>query len=311
MTLFGYDLSNHNATPSLDGWDFVIAKSTEGTGYKDWRFADHIAAAQKAGLLVAAYHYVRGGDVDGQLANIRSVVPLHIPVILDVEDGAGSIASVKALYRAVVAAGYSSPLIYLPRWYWQKIGSPDLTGLPPLWLSRYPDHTARARDVAYSMVGRQAPFGGITSAPLIQFTSSPLDQNAFEGTREQLAALLGGGDGDEVSGVEVWTTRLKSGLGYTATAEEWVTETSARAERIEVQLANLGGALSVGQTAILAALGSIPDVDDETGLTDEQVAELAARVGTQLTTTLPPAVVSAIGRAFAAADESAPAVEEG
>lgn len=109
--------------------------------------------------------------------------------------------------------------------------------------------------------------------------------------------LLAGGSGAtigaEVTGVEVWTTRLKSGLGYTATAEEWVTETSARAERIEVQLASLAGALSVGQTAILAAIGTVPD--SGTGLSDEEVLEIAARVGGQLLATLPAAVVLAIG----------------
>lgn len=205
--IYGVDVSNHQAQFDFAGWDFAFIKSSEGTGFKDGRFTQHIANARAAGCIVAAYHYVRGGDVQGQLDNIRSMVPTDIPVILDVEDGAGSVDSIKQLAAKLRVAGYSVPLTYFPRWYWTKIGQPDLSGLAPLWLSWYPDYNSRPREQAYGMVpaSGKLPFGGIGSAPVIQFTSTPYDQNAFDGTRDQLAALLGSRqEEDDLSAKDVW-----------------------------------------------------------------------------------------------------------
>lgn len=209
--IYGVDVSNHQEQFDFTGWDFAFIKSSEGTGFKDGRFTQHVANARVAGCLVAAYHYVRGGDVQGQFDNIRSMVPTDIPVILDVEDGAGSVDSIKQLAAKLRAAGYAVPLTYFPRWYWNSIGQPDLSGLAPLWLSWYPDYKPRPREQAYAMVpgsGKQ-PFGGIDSAPVIQFTSTPFDQNAFDGTRDQLAALLGSRQEEEdVSADDVWNHQI-------------------------------------------------------------------------------------------------------
>lgn len=110
-----------------------------------------------------------------------------------------------ALTRDIVgrlrAAGYRVPLSYIPRWYWQQLGSPSLAGLPPLWSSRYPDMNGGYASEIYQRVPASYWNGyGGSKVAVLQFTSSstvaghtPVDANAYRGTRAQLAALLGGG----------------------------------------------------------------------------------------------------------------------
>jgi GH25 family lysozyme M1 (1,4-beta-N-acetylmuramidase) len=204
--IFGIDVSHHqggnlNFRAFRDaGIEFAFLKATEGAGFVDPRFQTNLRRARQAGLLVAAYHYVREGvAVQAQVDNVRRVVPTDVPVVLDVEDGSGTLPRVRTFVGLLRDAGYRVPLLYLPRWYWQRAGSPDLRGLPPLWSSRYPDNVV---DDLRDEFARVPPhywtgYGGLDVA-VLQFTSSarvaglaPLDANAFRGTRGQLAALLG------------------------------------------------------------------------------------------------------------------------
>jgi hypothetical protein len=203
---FGLDVSHHQ--PILDwsrakreGIEFAFLKATEGSTFKDSDFQTNLNAVRSAGIIPAAYHYVRSNaSVASQVANVVSMVPKDVPVILDVETNSGGIQMVRDLTTALKAAGYKVPLLYLPRWYWQQIGSPSLVGLPPLWSSRYPDYVVRSLSDAYA----KAPasywnsYGGL-GVSVLQFTSSanvaghsPLDANAYLGTRNQLLALLYG-----------------------------------------------------------------------------------------------------------------------
>lgn len=207
MTTFGLDVSHHKGgNPDLkraraEGIEFVIIKATEGATFVDARFAGNLAAARAAGMLVAAYHYYRGNaSAQSQLDHVRRIVPRDVPVIPDVEEGSGSLPPVRTFVSLLQMAGYRVPLLYLPRWYWQQIGSPDLRGLPPLWSSRYPDNTVDGLINEFARVPASywAGYGGLDVA-MLQFTSSarvagyaPLDANAYRGTRAQLAALLRG-----------------------------------------------------------------------------------------------------------------------
>lgn len=181
MSIEGVDVSNHQATFDFRGWQFAIVKASEGNGFRDFRFWQHVDAARAAGLIVAAYHYQRNVSARSQFDLIRSIVPTSIPVIIDVEDGSGPLSITHELIRLLRGAGYSVPLLYLPRWYWRDhLGRPSLAGLPPLWGSDYRGASADWSD-----------YGGLPVA-LRQYTSTPFDKNWFGGTREQFAALLGG-----------------------------------------------------------------------------------------------------------------------
>jgi GH25 family lysozyme M1 (1,4-beta-N-acetylmuramidase) len=203
---FGLDISHHQdlglnlAQCRREGIEFVFLKSSEGASFVDSAFKGRLAEARNAGLLVGAYHYVRSNaSAAAQVANVASVVPRDVPVIPDVEANSGGIALVREFVDRLRAAGYRVPLSYIPRWYWQQLGSPSLAGLPPLWSSRYPDNIVGTLGDEWA----QAPasywtgYGGLGVA-VLQFTSSvriaghqPIDANAFRGSRRDLAVLLG------------------------------------------------------------------------------------------------------------------------
>lgn len=213
--IFGVDVSHHQGS-TLDfsafrqeGIEFAFLKATEGGSFQDSQFSGNLRRARAAGMLVAAYHYVKAGaSVAAQVWNVARTVPIDVPVILDVESGSGGIALTRAIVDTLRVDGYTVPLLYLPRWYWQAIGSPPLEGLPPLWSSRYPDNIVGPMIEEYGDVPAHywIGYGGLGVA-VLQFTSSarvagraPLDANAFQGTREQLAALLSGRQEDDMSG---------------------------------------------------------------------------------------------------------------
>jgi lysozyme len=206
VVTFGLDISHHQdlgldlAAARRDGIEFVFIKATEGGNFVDPEFSANVAEARAAGQLVAAYHYVRAdATAADQCRNIDRTVPRDVPVILDVERGSGSVALARAILEWLQRAGRRSPLLYLPRWYWQELGRPSLAGLPPLWSSRYPDNVvgSLADEWADVPASYWEGYGGLSVA-VLQFTSSsrvaghqPLDANAYRGTRETLAALLG------------------------------------------------------------------------------------------------------------------------
>src|SRR5687767_5539856 len=124
MGVFGVDASNHQPNFDFRGWDFAILKASEGNGFRDWTFKKHYDNARAAGCLVAAYHYQRDVSAQSQVDLIKSMVPVSCPVIIDVEHGSGSLSITREIIRLLRDAGYKTPLLYLPRWYWNQIGRP-------------------------------------------------------------------------------------------------------------------------------------------------------------------------------------------
>ncbi|UJW32381.1 glycoside hydrolase family 25 protein [Saccharothrix sp. AJ9571] len=214
MVLFGLDISHHQGDRDqawfhavyAAGVRFIIVKATEGATFTDKRFAQNLARAEAAGLIVLAYVYQRAGASAGaHVDRIRQVVPKRIPIIPDVEKGAGSLDHTRAIIAQLRGAGYTVPLVYLPGWYWQEIGKPSLHGLPPNWKSRYPDNSVDDLADEYADVPAHYwdPIGnnaaGWLPTAVLQFTSSasvagyaPLDGNAFRGSLAQFTALIGG-----------------------------------------------------------------------------------------------------------------------
>ncbi|GHG97534.1 glycoside hydrolase family 25 protein [Amycolatopsis roodepoortensis] len=204
---FVIDISHHQdkslnlAQTRRDGCELCLMKAGEGSSFVDPDFASNLVEARAAGQLVGAYWYQRGNvSAAAHVAKIKQVVPKDVPVILDVEHGSGGIALTREIIRLLNGDGYRTPLLYIPRWYWQQIGSPSLVGLPPLWSSRYPDNVVGTLADEWADVPPHYwnGYGGL-GVLLLQFTSSariagyqPLDASAFRGTRAQLAAVLGG-----------------------------------------------------------------------------------------------------------------------
>ncbi|GAB0103376.1 hypothetical protein JMUB6875_23490 [Nocardia sp. JMUB6875] len=203
MTIFGIDISNNNgpdvdlAEVAREGFRFVFAKVTEGDGFIDLTWPAYRDAAHANGLLVAGYHYLREDcDVEAQaelyLAHLGDAATM-----VDFEADSGGIETFWAFVNAVRARGRAMNLSYLPRWYWQRIGCPNLSRVPGLIQSSYVDGSASA---AVLYPGDDSPFWnafGGKDVDLLQFTAAAVvaghrvDANAFTGTIDQLRALLG------------------------------------------------------------------------------------------------------------------------
>ncbi|MFE2998658.1 GH25 family lysozyme [Nocardia sp. NPDC059246] len=204
MTIFGIDVSNNNG-PGLDmnqvaaeGFSFVFCKVSEGDYFVDHTWPAYRAAAQAAGLLTVGYHYaIAACDPAAQAATF--VAAGGGPrVMLDFEANSGDIADYWALVRAFNTAGVIVVLSYLPRWYWQQIGCPDLTQVPGLIASNYvPVYGYASAIYPGDDSPRWAAYGGVQPS-ILQFTDRALvagawvDANAFRGTSTELAALLTG-----------------------------------------------------------------------------------------------------------------------
>ena len=210
MTIFGCDVHpQYQAGLSIEqvraeGFDFLAVKVSEGTG--TFGGLDWIRRGQACGLLSLGYHYLRSGDEVAQAAVFCQQLAAAggVPGMLDAEAitavGQTPTLTVAGIHRfldACASNGARVPLMYLPRWYWQRMGSPDLSGLPTLWASSYVAGTGYA-SVLYEAVtpSAWAAYGGLPVS-VLQFTDRALvagqriDADAFPGTRDDFTNLLG------------------------------------------------------------------------------------------------------------------------
>jgi len=206
-TIFGPDISSFQAglnLAKLADAAFVIAKVTEGTYYKDDDFPGWRAQAAQVGKPLIWYHFLSGEGAAAQAAYTSKILgPTALPGMLDCEpEGkfAPTLAQIIAYVKASHAAGLNLRLVYLPRWYWERLGSPDLSELAALGVhlvsSAYPGGSGTAAQLypGDSAAGWNS-YGGMTPL-LYQFTDKAsdggqqVDFNAFRGSIGQLAVYL-------------------------------------------------------------------------------------------------------------------------
>lgn len=185
-----------------EGFDFMAVKVSEARDITFMhRSADLIRRAKAAGILCLGYHQLHAGDEDNQ-ARLFAIAlrTAGVPGLLDVEGGAGSVTNIRRFVERCQVHGAHVPLMYLAKWYWQKIGSPDLRGLPALWASRYvtgQTGTAPAMYQRHHPAG-WSPYGGL-SVEVLRFTDRAtvagrrLDASHYRGTREDFTALITAG----------------------------------------------------------------------------------------------------------------------
>jgi hypothetical protein len=261
VTLFGIDVSNYQAGIDLgaacaEGVEFVIAKTTQGGGYRSPAWPEQRDGARKVGMLLAGYHYVTADPAGAQAANCAGWLgDRSIGVALDWEAPGVTPARFAEVLDAFRAAGVAVVLAYVPRWYWAQVGSPDLRQFGvPLWSSRYPTRAAGLPSSIYAGITDATRAGGWTGyggrdVALWQFTdrasvaNRQVDANAYRGTRAELAALFcpapstppppapGGLGADEESHVLITTPLPLDGLPK----QQWP------AERISIGFDPSGG----------------------------------------------------------------------
>jgi hypothetical protein len=196
MTIFYPDISGHQGNIDLSGVPAVCAKATEGTTFTSPAYAEQKAAAAKASAFFFAYHFLKADAAPGAQADHCHAAAGATPLMLDMELEGGSrpgVPAAAAFIDRFRSLGGHCWLLYLPHWYWQAVGSPDLRPLIDrgmlLVSSAYPggypgDHGS----------GWQ-PYGGMS--PVIwQCTSTQalhgqrVDYNAYRGTLPQLRSLV-------------------------------------------------------------------------------------------------------------------------
>lgn len=211
--LFGVDVSEHQDGMSLrqakaEGMEYAIIRTTDGT-YRDRTYRSHLDDAESAGMLTAAYHYLRnpseGTTVAQQVdASLAVMGDARRPVWIDVESPAGlhvdHIRECKRLYEAAgvrVIGVYS----YVPYWEGQVAPSePDSHEFGAFWVAAYGQNrrgTPRALYPGNSDRQWNYPLGNQKPA-IWQYGSNAevagrlVDINAFRGSRTQLEALFTG-----------------------------------------------------------------------------------------------------------------------
>ena len=212
-TIFGVDVSEHQDGMSLaqakrEGMEFAIIRTTDGT-YKDRCYRSHLEDAESAGMLTAAYHYLRNPSEGTTMAQ-QAQASLEVmgdkkrPMWIDVETDAGlHVDHIRQCKREFERQGvrvigcYS----YVPYWEGRIAPSePDSHEFGAFWVAAYgQNRRGKPRDIYPGDQHRQwnYPLGNQKPA-LWQYGSNAqvagysVDINAFRGTRAELEALFTG-----------------------------------------------------------------------------------------------------------------------
>ena len=213
--LFGLDVSEWQDGLYLGGVPdigFVIARTTDGT-HRDRAYRSHIDDAERAGLVTAAYHYLRapseGSSVAQQVAASLEVMgPRHKrPVWIDVETPRATLSpqdirECKQLYEQAgvrVIGVYS----YIPYWENQiRGGEPDTHQFGAVWVANYPNAAFVPFKQLWNRIPKDKfdyPIGN--QKPVIwQYTGNGqvpgwpkgVDCNVFRGTKDDIRDLFYG-----------------------------------------------------------------------------------------------------------------------
>ena len=212
-TIFGVDVSEHQDGMSLkqakqEGVDFAIIRTTDGT-HRDRCYRSHLDDAESAGLVTAAYHFLRnpseGTTVAQQVqASLEVMGDKKRPMWIDVETSAGlHVDHIRQCKREFekhgvrVIGAYS----YVP--YWEGRISPhepDSHEFGAFWVAAYGRNPyGKPRDIYPGDQHRQwnHPLGN--QKPVMwqygsnaQVAGYSVDINAYRGTKAELRALLSG-----------------------------------------------------------------------------------------------------------------------
>ena len=200
MTLLFPDASQY--TPNVDPAKYpaLLARATLSDRVSDPTYAGFKAKAAAAGTLFLAYHWLNHGNLPAQAKWAFRHVGPGVPLMIDAEDEPGNtgyngpldvddILAFTDIYRAL---GGTVSLCYLPFWYWSgamgaphRLGELAAAGLG-LVSSNYPA-------AGYTENGPGwAPYYPSAPVPVQwQYTSTPIDMNAFRGTVDDFAQLIG------------------------------------------------------------------------------------------------------------------------
>ncbi|MFE3074229.1 GH25 family lysozyme [Streptomyces sp. NPDC059247] len=204
----GIDTSHHNAHPirwssvKASGESFVFHKATQGTGFRDPKFAADLAGALGAGLMVAPYHFYDAGTGTAQSAHfIRTARaagynarrPGQLPPVVDLEKTRGrcpagvNSTQVAAFLTKVKQAFGVTPIVYTSKDFTSTClkGQTTVLAGSPLWIPRYNN----GRTEPASIGGRSWSIWQYTDRGTVPGINGHVDRNVYKGTLTQLRHL--------------------------------------------------------------------------------------------------------------------------
>lgn len=199
MPLFGIDISDYQAEISLksvkaQGYNFVIAQSSFGDRATN-RYPNFRDQAEAANILFGAYHFITPGISGVTQAQTAFRVSEGMPMSVDFEQGEYSqLVEFVNEYRSL---GGKLSTLYVPHFYWQRVGEPDLRSLGmPMWGAfSYGKNVEAFGSVAYAdngvdyftAYGDEVPviaqFGGRI---ILSDYAGQVDGDAFNGSLDEL-----------------------------------------------------------------------------------------------------------------------------
>ncbi|GAA1948009.1 lysozyme [Amycolatopsis minnesotensis] len=200
----GIDVSGYQGNVNWQSyWNagkrFAYVKATEGTGYRNPYFTQQYNGSYNVGMIRGSYHYGRP-DVSGGAAQADYFVAhgggwskdgKTLPGTLDIEWGpnnacyglsqAAMVSWIKAFSDQYHKRTSRWPVIYTATsWWTQCTGNKgDFSSTNPLWVARY----------ASAPGALPFKWGFYT---FWQYSSSPIDQDSFNGSIDRLKALATG-----------------------------------------------------------------------------------------------------------------------
>ncbi|MER8237481.1 GH25 family lysozyme [Streptomyces sp. NPDC094049] len=204
----GIDTSHHNAHPirwssvKASGESFVFHKATQGTGFRDPKFAGDLAGALGAGLMAAPYHFYDAGTGASQAAHFVRTVraagydarrPGQLPPVLDLEKTRGrcpagvNSSQVAAFLTQVKRAFGVAPIVYTSKDFTGSClgGRTAALANSPLWIPRYKSGTTEPASIG----GRSWSIWQYTAHGTVPGISGHVDRNVYKGTLTQLRDL--------------------------------------------------------------------------------------------------------------------------
>lgn len=185
------DVSNWQAVGAADGFDGVIIKATEGTGYVDPKCDAHYQRAKEHGKLLGVYHYARpdlGTTAEDEaqyfVDNIKGYIKEAI-LVLDWESAnKWDVNWAKRWLDKVYQLTGVKPLIYMSSsvtfaYDWSSVVAADYG----LWVANYGNNDGS--DHGCPEVG----YWGVVA--MHQFTSNPIDKDNFFGDANAWKAYAG------------------------------------------------------------------------------------------------------------------------
>lgn len=115
--LHGIDVSNNNGRVSISGKDFMVAKATEGTNFRDSLFTYFWDAAKSHGMLRGAYHFMDTSNPVAQaklfVDTVKAATMLSSDMlVLDAEEPALTNSAITACVRNIEVLSDKNVVIY-------------------------------------------------------------------------------------------------------------------------------------------------------------------------------------------------------